>query len=417
MDLFNSRSLFRQIHQNNLIANSVADSNNDFSTISNVLIHQTLVLRENLKYWSAVKHSLIYKLYYGLQTLPKRAYAFFLQVRADDWKVQHVPNIVKAVEDDINCNISTIKRQLSDTYKKLGHIVAHKDKLGELNPDDYRLAAVQSLEPGFWTRYWIPLVLAVLIGPTLSFKVVRNRSRILDWLNNNVRDVAVGFYDNWLIKPVGDVINIIKQDSNIIAAKESLNSSVSSLERMVRDYITDNHIPVQEVDLKHQLELGDLTLIMSKYEKEMKSPVRNLVNGTLIRSLLIQIQKTKVDGDLVINGIDKLMKSQQLLLGIVSISPSIFIVYQLAKYLSRPNFIINGKDLKKSCLGNLVGLQLDDDDESRGVLLVNTINLKIESRLFLSKSVFTMLEEDLNRLLAGEDTLMKLYVVYSGYFQ
>ena len=39
------------------------------------------------------------------------------------------------------------------------------------------------------------------------------------------------------------------------------------------------------------------------------------IRGDLIRALLIQVQKTKVDVELAVSGIDALLKSQELVFG------------------------------------------------------------------------------------------------------
>ena len=39
------------------------------------------------------------------------------------------------------------------------------------------------------------------------------------------------------------------------------------------------------------------------------------IRGNLVRALLIQVQKTKVDVELAVNGIDALLKSQELVFG------------------------------------------------------------------------------------------------------
>jgi nuclear-control-of-ATPase protein 2 len=47
-------------------------------------------------------------------------------------------------------------------------------------------------------------------------------------------------------------------------------------------------------DLSEQIRRGDLTPVLKIYEGDIKSPVRSALSGTLIRSLLIQVQKAKV---------------------------------------------------------------------------------------------------------------------------
>lgn len=47
-------------------------------------------------------------------------------------------------------------------------------------------------------------------------------------------------------------------------------------------------------NLSEQIQRGDLTSVLKVYEGDIKSPVRSALTGTLIRSLLIQVQKAKV---------------------------------------------------------------------------------------------------------------------------
>lgn len=46
--------------------------------------------------------------------------------------------------------------------------------------------------------------------------------------------------------------------------------------------------------LRQHIREGDLTTVLEVYEGDIKTPVRSAVSGTLIRSLLIQVQKAKV---------------------------------------------------------------------------------------------------------------------------
>jgi len=51
----------------------------------------------------------------------------------------------------------------------------------------------------------------------------------------------------------------------------------------------------QQLDvLREQVERGDLTAVLRVYEEDIKSPIRSAMTGTLVRSLLIQVQKMKV---------------------------------------------------------------------------------------------------------------------------
>lgn len=50
----------------------------------------------------------------------------------------------------------------------------------------------------------------------------------------------------------------------------------------------------QIADLTLTIREGDLTPVLRVYEEDIKQPIRSAITGTLIRSLLIQVQKMKV---------------------------------------------------------------------------------------------------------------------------
>ena len=56
--------------------------------------------------------------------------------------------------------------------------------------------------------------------------------------------------------------------------------------------------PAQLDALSRQVQHGDLTAVMQMYEQDIKSPLRSAVQGTLLRSLFIQVQKAKVRASL-----------------------------------------------------------------------------------------------------------------------
>lgn len=55
-----------------------------------------------------------------------------------------------------------------------------------------------------------------------------------------------------------------------------------------------SYTPEQIAELTQKIRAGDLTEVMKVYENDIKHPVKSAFTGTLIRTLLIQIQKTKV---------------------------------------------------------------------------------------------------------------------------
>lgn len=66
--------------------------------------------------------------------------------------------------------------------------------------------------------------------------------------------------------------------------------------------------------------------------KLLQSPLKSAVTGSLIRSLLIQVQKVKVDIAVAMRGVDQLLKSQQLLFGAIGIAPAMAITYYVGGF-------------------------------------------------------------------------------------
>lgn len=59
------------------------------------------------------------------------------------------------------------------------------------------------------------------------------------------------------------------------------------------DKLGYNQTQLEELSAK--IREGDLTPVLQVYEEDIKSPLKNMFAGSLVRSLLIQIQKTKVN--------------------------------------------------------------------------------------------------------------------------
>ncbi|RMZ78897.1 hypothetical protein DV738_g3583, partial [Chaetothyriales sp. CBS 135597] len=211
-------------------------------------------------------------------------------------------------------------------------------------PEQERGCASMSAEfgkPSRLVRYWIPGVVLLLSGTTILRILVNRKADIIQWfhdLGGTVRD----FWLNWVIEPTMKLIGTIRHDEQseiAIMSKESLTADRDSLERMVVDFAVahpDNGVQYTEQqigELRARVREGDLSPVLRAYEREMQTPIRSAVTGHLVQTLLIQIQKTKVDVEVAIGGIDSLLKSQELLFGFVGIAPGVLITYFVAQWL------------------------------------------------------------------------------------
>ena len=55
-----------------------------------------------------------------------------------------------------------------------------------------------------------------------------------------------------------------------------------------------NYTPEQMAALSEQIRHGDLTPVMQIYEDDIRNPLKSAIGGTLLRTLLVQVQKAKV---------------------------------------------------------------------------------------------------------------------------
>ena len=179
--------------------------------------------------------------------------------------------------------------------------------------------------PSRLTRYWPLATLLFLSSSTIIHIVVKRKAQITNWIRD-LGTTTVDFWYNWVVEPARKVVGTIKHDKNseiALMSKASLEGDRASLERMVVDFAKDNTTspsggPMNDseiADVRAKVKEGDLTPVLKAYEKDLQTPFMGTVRGNLIRALLIQIQKTKVDVEVAIGGIDSLLKSQELVFG------------------------------------------------------------------------------------------------------
>lgn len=178
--------------------------------------------------------------------------------------------------------------------------------------------------PSRLVRYWLPAFAALFTGSASLRILVRRQDEILDWIMD-FGSTIIDFGGNWVVEPIRKLIGTIRHDEKseiAIMSKNSLEADRASLERMVIDFVRDrpdqNQTSFSAADtsaISNAVKEGDLTPVLKAYERDLRAPFSGTIRGDLVRALLIQIQKTKVDVEVAISGIDSLLKSQELVFG------------------------------------------------------------------------------------------------------
>lgn len=197
-------------------------------------------------------------------------------------------------------------------------------------------------KPSKLFRYWIPGLLLFLTSGTLLRVLANRKEQVVNWVRE-LGQTSIDFWYNWVVDPVKRLIGTIRHDANselAIMSKDSLRADRDSLERMVVDFAVahpengSSYTDAQIAELRAQVRKGDLTAVLRAYERDIQSPVKNALLGNLAQALLIQVQKTKVDLEVAMNGIDDILKSQELLFGFVGVAPGMVLTYLVFRWLA-----------------------------------------------------------------------------------
>lgn len=210
--------------------------------------------------------------------------------------------------------------------------------------DSMAKVSSESGRPSKLVRYWLPALALVISSSTILRILVNRQDDIINW----VRDIGAttrDFWFNWVVEPVRKIVGTIRHDSTseiAIMSRDSLKADRDSLERMVVDFALDKpDIAIgsssitesQIATIRSKVREGDVTPVLKAYERDLRRPFVGAVTGDLVRSLLIQVQKTKVDLEVAISGIDALLKSQELVFGFVGLTPGVLVTIGIFQYL------------------------------------------------------------------------------------
>ncbi|KAL4888521.1 ATP synthase regulation protein NCA2-domain-containing protein [Aspergillus ambiguus] len=268
-----------------------------------------------------------------------------LRIALDDARSPNFAETVVATVDEAStASQSTLQRP---TLHMQTRVIERLDIiLRDLLPR-YTAASTSNMgtygRPSRVVRYWLPLCIGALSASTSLRLLYNRRYELVDWISD-IGSTAVDFWTNWVVEPIQRLIGTIRHDDKseiALMSKNSLEADRASLERMVVDFVRD-HGTLEKRDstidtslIADKVREGDLTPVLMAYEKDLRSPFIGTLRGDLVRALLIQIQKTKVDVEIAIGGIDSLLRSQELVFGFVGLTPGILVSYACLQWLWR----------------------------------------------------------------------------------
>ncbi|EON64677.1 hypothetical protein W97_03910 [Coniosporium apollinis CBS 100218] len=264
--------------------------------------------------------------------------------------------------------------------------------------------------PSRIVRYWPAVTVALISSSTILRVAVNRKEDIITWIRE-LGATVIDFWSNWVVEPLKKVIGTIRHDESAevsILSKRSLEGDRASLERMVVDFAIQhppegrNLTEVDIADIRSKVREGDLTPVLVAYEREMQAPLKNAVTGNLIQALLVQIQKTKVDIEVAMSGIDSILKSQELLFGFIGLTPGVLVcigVYRsikntfgsrrgLKRHEKQGQLIRSLRNIDRILAAASVNKYEEISYKDHGLLLCETHILRLSARQTLPPRVF-----------------------------
>lgn len=229
------------------------------------------------------------------------------------------------------------KRQLHHSLTTIKNQLEHLDQLTMVFTQVMHATHSQL---NYQESSWIPITVisagVMAVGSYIylngiEYTIEQSRETSLSWITAMTR-----FFNKQLKEPLLNVYRAVRYDeaSLTVINRSAVIQEELVLGRMVREFIQDTD-PVSDAKIldyaEHLAVQGDITPIMPKYSQAIRTPIREALFGSLLRLVLIQVHKLKVDAERISVVIDQLLRSNEILFQVTAMTPAI-ILFCLALY-------------------------------------------------------------------------------------
>ncbi|KAL0874530.1 hypothetical protein Bca101_024235 [Brassica carinata] len=178
----------------------------------------------------------------------------------------------------------------------------------------------------YWVRYTCGAVgLSVLSIWLLRHSSLMGSSDIDNWIHD-AKEATMSFFSDHVEQPLlairDELFDTFRKRHKGVMETEEVQLTQDSLHRMLRNFCeqaTREKVPDNASDQDM------LEVVMNRYEKELVHPVHNLLNGELARSLLIQVQKLKLDIETAMLELDQILRANEINFAILAALPAFFL--------------------------------------------------------------------------------------------
>ncbi|KAI8807337.1 ATP synthase regulation protein NCA2-domain-containing protein [Cladochytrium replicatum] len=217
------------------------------------------------------------------------------------------------------------------TYSELRErLIAVQERIVAL-PGELRDTVKAYLLPtSFLATHGVTALLAGLFMYKTGLMVKHRANSIQIWLDE-AQQTLINFARDWVVEPLSSMWETVRHRETKLAllGAESVKSDLESLERMVVSFARDAGVssPTELDKIQDMASKGDISVVLSAYESHLRKPLTSLAKGDLLRSLLIQVQKAKLDGELAMSALDRLLRANELNFGMLALLPASFLLW------------------------------------------------------------------------------------------
>ncbi|KAK1278972.1 hypothetical protein QJS04_geneDACA003633 [Acorus gramineus] len=185
-------------------------------------------------------------------------------------------------------------------------------------------------KPRNLTLYWLHYTCGAVGLSICSVWLLRHSSLmgspdIDNWIHEAKESTTV-FWKDHVEQPIlsirDELFETFRRRHKGVMELDEVQLTAISLRRMLLAFSEQTKGQKLPVDASDQ-EL--LEIVMARYEEELVHPIQNLVKGELVRGLLIQVQKLKLDIETAMLELNQILKANEINFAILAALPAFFL--------------------------------------------------------------------------------------------
>ncbi|CAH8303336.1 unnamed protein product [Eruca vesicaria subsp. sativa] len=178
----------------------------------------------------------------------------------------------------------------------------------------------------YWVRYTCGAIgLSVFSIWLLRHSSLMGSSDIENWMHD-AKEATVSFFSDHVEQPLlairDELFDTFRKRHKGVMEAEEVQLTQDSLHRMLRNFC-EQATPKKVSDNATDQEM--LEVVMHRYEKELVHPIHNLFSGELVRGMLIQVQKLKLDIETAMLELEQILRANEINFAILAALPAFFL--------------------------------------------------------------------------------------------